>query len=272
MKTKPATALQIRNGQLVVGGFFIGYSGLSFETPNGQQALITNPRLFHNGDLVDPRQPLDIDVGSTYQREVTLMYNLEANQFSNGTFLEEWRGPAIPNKAMVDPGLREATYRALHPEMWYAYSRGTVGRKPVLEGQQPVKDVVVIGGGGFRRGEWPLISASTREGQSFPVFARPGLSRVIGRPINNGLSSQDLADWLPPNNSIGKTFHGIPAFSSPEFQREISGTMKFRDYLGLLGEGMQGAEKAELKKLSGKMRKFALDQHITVVTPKGPLH
>lgn len=210
MKTKPVTALQIRNGQLVVGGFFIAYSGLSYELANGQQAMITNPRFFHNGDLVDPSQPLDIDMGSLYQREVTLMYNLEANQFRDSTFLEEWRGPAIPNKAQIDPGLREATYRALHPETWYPHSRGTVGRKPVLEGQQPVKDVVVIGGGGgFRRGEFPLVSASTREGQSFNLFPRVGLSRVIGRPINNGLSSQDLADWTAPIPGRYIDFSGI---------------------------------------------------------------
>lgn len=220
MKTKPATAAQIRNGQLVVAGFFVG----GWELP-GMYAeggpMVTNPRFIHNGDFVDPSQPIDIDVEGVYQG-YTRVYDLEMNQLSRNmdpllemypplrsSFVEYARNKVL-NHEQIDYGLRAEVYKVLHPETWYPRSRGTVSKKQAFEGQKPVKDVVVIGGGGgFRRGEFSLVSASTREGQSFNLFPRVGLSRVIGRPISNGLSSQDLADWTAPIPGRYIDFSGI---------------------------------------------------------------
>lgn len=249
MKTKPTTAIQIRNGQLVVAGFFVG----GWELP-GMYAeggpMITNPRFIHNGDFVDPSQPLDIDMGSLYQREVTMMYNLEPNQFSRATSLETWISDiSVPNKAQIDPGLRESIFKALHPETWYPHSRGTVGRKPAFEGQKPVKDVVVIGGGGFRRDTLPILSAHTDESKS--RFFDSTL--IPTRGLNHGLTAEEITNFRRPVN--------IP---TPE-------SLKFRDYLGLLGNGMQGAEQKALRELTGRLRKFTLDKKISMVTPRGPL-
>lgn len=204
MKTKPTTALQIRNGKLVVGGFFVGDWAIPGTT-------ITNPRFYHHGDFFDPSQPPDIDIESEFQREVTMMYNLEGNQLQYATSLEPWIGLSIPNKAQIDPGLREATLKALYPEVWYQRSRGTVSREPAFEGQKPMKDVVVIGGGGFRRGVLPLISTDTP------------------RLLNHGLTPEEVSRFNPrrdqniggKSNMVGKLWGELRAFADKHQLRAI---------------------------------------------------
>lgn len=247
MKTASQTALQIRNNQLVVGGFFVG----------GNLVPDKHYYAFHDGDFTDPSQPLDVDAASMYQREVTQMYpaqrqqyRLESDEACYIPYNSLLPRRPIPNQDQIDPGLRASTFRALHPEQWYPHSRGTVGRKPAFEGQEPVKNVHVLGKGklleslptgfgGFRRGEWPTLSARTHEGQS----------QVLLNPLTSDV------------NGLGK--HRSRLFGNPA---------RFNDYIGLLNEPVNGAGKDIMLRMYSDMRKHALDLAIKTVVPKGPLH
>lgn len=198
------TALVISGNQLVVGGFAIKGVDLCFESRHAGKSILHTKHHF----------PMESS-WKGYLRAT-------AEQFHKGMWNAGIVSPDIENKELIDPGLRKTVFDALDPTNWYPVTRGAVSRKQQYPGQESAKDVVVIGaGGGYRRGEIPVISAKTNQGQSRVLID----AVVASRRFNKGFTTGGV-------NDIGKSIN-IP----PE-----AINMRYNDYIGRtnspLGRGL----------------------------------